>query len=516
MSGVGRTRHLIMAAALLLLNMVVPRAGATRLRVPTDYERINAAIAAAVDGDTVWVLPGTYEEAIRFWGKRIVVRSSAPEDSATVAETVINARDWGDNPVVTFADDEDSSAVLSGFTLREGRGRVRSKWYYGSGIYLESAAPTIRFCQVRDNLAPIPSSAGGGIYVGSGGQLRLFDSVVEQNGHRSTSGGGIYVSRGGSARLEGCRVVRNSGYGAIRLEGGSASLYGCRVDDGIHATNADLYLRDSQLVQGGSGLSISGSTAVVENSLIADNSYEGIHAWRSSLEVRDCHFRDNGWYGLQLSWMDAAVFTRCVFHRFSGSAPAIDCHNCYAEGSGEAVITLEQCVFFDNQNHGSSSSGVILFDRSSAAINQCSIFGNFRLLPEDPIVMVRDPLGGDALTTIRNSIIWGNWGTAVVAEDSVRVEVAYSDIEGGWPGEGNIDADPRLTHIYRYPGFLLAGSPAIDSGDPELRDQVSDWHPRWPENLPNGPAADMGAYGGPHNGLWWRNGVWGEREWSKR
>ena len=46
------------------------------------------------------------------------------------------------------------------------------------------------------------------------------------------------------------------------------------------------------------------------------------------------------------------------------------------------------------------------------------------------------------------------------------VTVTYSDIEGGWPGEGNIDDDPLFRApqggIYR----LLKDSPCVDTATP--------------------------------------------------
>jgi hypothetical protein len=80
--------------------------------------------------------------------------------------------------------------------------------------------------------------------------------------------------------------------------------------------------------------------------------------------------------------------------------------------------------------------------------------------------------------------------------------VTYSDVQGGWPGEGNIDADPRFSSRGRFDYLLRPSSPCIDGGDPTIEDAISDWHPRWPAAYPNGARSDMGAYGGPCNGAW--------------
>jgi len=68
---------------------------------------------------------------------------------------------------------------------------------------------------------------------------------------------------------------------------------------------------------------------------------------------------------------------------------------------------------------------------------------------------------------VRNCIIWGN-----AAPNGPQIHpttggppVTYSDVQGGRPGTGNIDADPNWS-----PDNLMlhAPSPCIDSGDPSI------------------------------------------------
>jgi hypothetical protein len=42
-----------------------------------------------------------------------------------------------------------------------------------------------------------------------------------------------------------------------------------------------------------------------------------------------------------------------------------------------------------------------------------------------------------------------------------EVAITYSDIQGGFPGEGNVDADPLLDDT----GHLQVGSPCVDAGN---------------------------------------------------
>ena len=82
------------------------------------------------------------------------------------------------------------------------------------------------------------------------------------------------------------------------------------------------------------------------------------------------------------------------------------------------------------------------------------------------------------IITLTNAILWGNSPDQIFGEAYV---VNYSDIQGGYPGEGNINSDPLLGPLEDNGGFtlthaLLQGSPAIDAGDISvcpLTDQAS-------------------------------------------
>jgi hypothetical protein len=106
--------------------------------------------------------------------------------------------------------------------------------------------------------------------------------------------------------------------------------------------------------------------------------------------------------------------------------------------------------------------------------------------------------------TLTNCILWGN------SPDEIQVltgtsTITFSDIQGGFDGEGDIDTDPCFAdpnsgdyHLKSEAGrwdpnsqsWILDDitSPCIDAGDPN-----SDWST---ELWPHGKRINIGAYGG--------------------
>lgn len=105
-----------------------------------------------------------------------------------------------------------------------------------------------------------------------------------------------------------------------------------------------------------------------------------------------------------------------------------------------------------------------------------------------------------ANVTLRNNIIWGNESVQIFRQGGVVV-VSYCDVQGSYPGEGNIDSDP----FFEIQNFYLSDtSPCIDAGDTNAiyndpEDPYVPGHALWPSKglLRN----DMGVYGGPNRTL---------------
>ena len=146
----------------LFLLLVMPISGlAAEIQVPSQFATIQAAIDASQNGDTIVVQPGTYTENIDYNGKAIVFTSTNPLDLTIVASTIIDGNMSGS--VVTFDSEETPNSILTGFTIRNGNGKLLVDGKrYGGGIYIGlQSIPTVRHNKIINNTADI----GGAIYI---------------------------------------------------------------------------------------------------------------------------------------------------------------------------------------------------------------------------------------------------------------------------------------------------------------------------------------------------------------
>lgn len=119
---------------------------------------------------------------------------------------------------------------------------------------------------------------------------------------------------------------------------------------------------------------------------------------------------------------------------------------------------IENALFVRN----TASSGGVLFgseNTAPTAVN-CTFFGNTAHY-EGRVMVV------DGMATLLNCILWNNGEFAIDG----AATITYSNVQGGWPGEGNIDADPLFVTGPRgelYLSHVAAGqerdSPCIDAG----------------------------------------------------
>lgn len=208
------------------------------------FDAIQEAIDAAEYEGTVIILSGTYSgegnRDLDFKGKTITVRSTDPNDSSIVAETVIDCNGSETDPHrgFVFNNYETRQSIVAGLTITGGYNET------GGGIFFgKSTAPTMINCIFSENQA----YCGGAVYcynanpelincefinnssAAAGGALYCYvdyvecDSVLEdclfQGNTTIYNGGAIYNSGPINALLTNCIFTENAssgGGGAVR------------------------------------------------------------------------------------------------------------------------------------------------------------------------------------------------------------------------------------------------------------------------------------------------------------
>jgi hypothetical protein len=196
------------------------------LLVPAQYASIQAAIDAAPGtGDwTVAVAPGTYNEAIDFKGKAVTIKAVGARENTIIDGTGLTTS------VVRMATGETPSAVLEGFTIRNGpSGTLFNTNLLGGGMFIANASPTVRNCLFVNNAA----GYGGGLY-GLYSNALVENCTFSQNA-ASSDGGGLQFF-GGAPVIRNCIISDNictyNGGGLHMVQhvsGGFPTLQNCTI-----------------------------------------------------------------------------------------------------------------------------------------------------------------------------------------------------------------------------------------------------------------------------------------------
>ena len=447
------------------------------------YCSIQTAIDNAVDTDEVVVAPGTYLETINFLGKAVWLHSSDGPEMTIIDGT-------GHFHVVQCVSGEEPEAVLDGFTITGGNANGVPPDAYGGGmISFTDSSPTVTNCTFTGNMA----GRGGGIYSQFG---RTTVTNCTFTGNTASMGGAMFSVSGlvsGSPTVTNCTFSENSAadWGGGMANFGDMTVANCTFSGNTAGLGAGMY---NAII----------STKTVTNCTFSGNmaAFKGGGMYNSTLAdttVTNCMFLDNSAEGFQFFDGGGGMYNRT-------SNPTVT--NCTFDGntastSGGGMInstdscpTVTNCTFTGN----TSGNGGGMYSRqfSNPTVTNCTFGGNTAL---NGHALAFDSFNqhGPSVLTMTNCIL-RDGGDEIWNNDGSTIGINYSDVQDGFPGNGNIDADPLFVDPDNGDYRLSAGSPCIDAGDnaavPEgvLRDL--DGNPRFIDSTFVGTMAtvDMGAY----------------------
>lgn len=258
--------------------------------------------------------------------------------------------------------------------------------------------------------------------------------------------------------------------------------------------------------QGRAVVSVNNSSSTKLRGFVIRNGFEnawegggGMRVFGSSVVVTDCEFYGNcstfGGGAVVTSGGGSPYFANCRFHD-NGRHESDGVSTCETLGGGAVYTagdhrlppntsTFVNCLFYDNQ---AWDGGAVVGDPlvPSRLIN-CTIVDNHATISVGGGV---SRAGG---VTIQNSIIWFN--TAALFDPSIYDDrelttgVTYSNIEGGFPGTGNINQEPKFVDRAgrNYKLKVFPPSPEKDKGRVELLPSDLgdlDWDGDTPEAIP--------------------------------
>lgn len=407
------------------------------------FQTVEEAVNAASKGDELWIKTGTYliskeigiDKAIALYGGFAGTELNKGQRKRQAYPTVLDGNLANRILYVT--------ANMRADELTFTRGRVKGTSSVdiasGGAVVIDNARPVLSHCTFHDNRAEGYYDRGGAIYM-MDSRPRIYNCLFEKNGAYG-SGGAIFAQNSAP-------FVRNSQFVDNFVSNyHGAGLYS--ADSSARIENC-LFKNNRSWLDGGAIYNQASDDCPYSTPLIVDTVFTGNNAWnggavynmRSSPTIAYCRFLTN------TSFHGGAMVNEGVSAKPRITNTLLAKNTAYSvngNGNGGAMVNIggaapyiAASTFADNLTH-LQGSAILNVDSSRAVIHDSIFWGN---------ETVYDPEG-----------------LVIFSDETSSASLSYSDVEGGYPGAGNIDADPLFADPSNDDFQPLAGSPVIDKGD---------------------------------------------------
>ena len=322
----------------------------------------------------------------------------------------------------------------------------------GKAITVTSLGTTANTIIDGGNVAPVIS------IVTSEGRSTVVRGFTIRNGYNPstlpTNGGAGITMVGSSPTISKCVFTGNlcAGYGGA-IGGASSTALVCSplIEDCRFVKN----VASGASYASGAGISIGNGAAAKIN----------------LPEIRRCQFFDNvatqRGGGIYFNYYTNAIVEDCFLTGNATTSTGTGIEG----GAAIYVSLLSNATIRNNVITGNASGGngggVKFFNVSATTFVNNTIVNNIN---GGAAGFSNTGIGGAGVTaSFVNCILYGNGGTefAFTTQGSTLpvAVVGYSNVAGGYPGTGNLNANPLLANPASGNARLLAGSPCIDAGD---------------------------------------------------
>ena len=302
----------------------------------------------------------------------------------------------------------------------------------GGGIFISNSSPYLLQCTINDNSATI----GGGIYVRGESAMPTIASSRISGNYAENDGGGFYFDLSQGA-INYCDIENNTAYnsgGGIYCINSQPLFRGCTILENT-ADNGD----DTGT---GGGYFGTFSNSYFAGSIFTGNTSDthggGIHNIFSSITLEVCILEYNQAQSGGGIYNEHGIVAIEDSQLYSNRAEGV------TEGEGigggifnnqAAPLEIRNTLFIDNY----ATDGAGLFTghalESTTNIINCTFADNTNENGNTISIL-------EAVTYISDTILWGNNNTEAISSGAT---VEYSDVQGGYPGEGNFELDPLFT-----------------------------------------------------------------------